>query len=100
MQYQSTTTGITDFTPQMLHSSGFPNPATDHIMLYLDHPVNGDAELNIYDMQGKMVMQLHTAMTTSDRFEWMFPITELSNGIYTVKITCADKIWQQKISKQ
>jgi hypothetical protein len=100
-QYQNpSATNINSFTPALLHATAYPNPAADHIMLHLDHPENGTALLNMYDINGRIVKSLSGEMTQADRFEWMFSIAELSSGFYTAIVRCNDKTWQLKITRE
>lgn len=100
VQYQTTTAGINSFSPASFHVTGYPNPATDQLMLQLDQPLDGTAELSIYNIQGKLVKQLSTIMKNGNHFDWSFPVGELNPGLYSAVVVCKDKKWQQKFVKQ
>ena len=98
--YQSNlTTGVNENFS--LHSASFyPNPAKDHILLQLHNSVNGNAEMAIYDMRGSIVKTIKADMKQADRYEWMFPVADLSDGLYVSKITCGDNIWSIRFVKE
>lgn len=98
--YQSNlTTGVNENFS--LHSASFyPNPATDHILLQLHNSVNGNAEMVIYDLKGSVVKTMNADMKKADRYEWMFPVNDLTEGLYVSKITCGDSIWTIRFVKE
>jgi hypothetical protein len=99
--YQSAAvTGVNSFSPALLHSSSYPNPSADHVMLQLSQSVDGIAELYIYDMQGREIKNLTTDMKKANRFEWMFSVADLPAGIYSAVVKCDNNMWQQRIIKQ
>ena len=69
----------------------YPNPARDqfHIM----HEVSAEASVNIYDLQGKMILSQQVNDNTVD-------VSGLAHGIYIVKLVDNDKILISRLVKE
>jgi len=69
----------------------YPNPATDR--LYLKNNNYTNAEIMIYDLQGKKVLDRKLDSESID-------ISNLNKGIYIVKLVCPGKIIIKKLIKE
>jgi|GEM_PF-811501 len=96
----SVSTGMDEPIPYaMAQASVYPNPASDHAFFVLNNSVQGTATCKLYDVSGRVAKEVTTPMSTTDRFEWMFPIQELATGLYKAHITCQGKQWQATLLK-
>lgn len=100
VSYEGTATAIEENAPYETSSASvYPNPSNDYAIISLDKSVNGTAQLFLYDLKGSIVKIISTGMTAANRFEWMFPVSDLSVGIYHTRIACGDKQWQTRLVK-
>ncbi len=63
-----------------------PNPAADYVTISTDPSFKGNYSVTVMNMAGQIVKQQETGFQTSGNAV-TFPTTDLSNGIYTVKIS-------------
>ncbi len=89
MDYVSGTNSVDDeFGIQV-----FPNPITDRFSI-ISPNVNLHESLNLYDLQGKLLMTIPTNKTRLD-----VNVSPLSSGVYILSTEVEGKIWTQKIIK-
>jgi len=69
----------------------YPNPARDQF--HIIHGVSAGASVNIYDLQGKMILSQLINDNTVD-------ISDLARGIYIVKLVDEDKILISRLVKE
>src|SRR5450432_41522 len=63
----------------------FPNPAHDVITTKLTSKVNGNVKVNVYDMNGRIVM-IDQSIKSLDVFEKTLNISMLASGMYTLQM--------------
>ncbi len=80
--------GIQNASSQNDFLTLFPNPAHDQAVIAFISPYSGNAELIIYDVNGKAVKQLSTFIPKQGLFEWIFSVNELPQAIYHARILC------------
>lgn len=82
--------------PSSFELSNYPNPfnPTTTIRFSLDKASN--VELNIYDMNGSIVDQIHRGFTNTGKYSFEFDGKNLSSGIYYAVLKAQE---QQKVSK-
>ena len=82
--------------PSSFELSNYPNPfnPTTTIRFSLDKASN--VELNIYDMNGSIVDQIHRGFTNTGKYSFEFDGKNLSSGIYYAVLKTQE---QQKVSK-
>lgn len=68
----------------------FPNPATT--MLYIKG-INHDVKVSVFDLYGKMVIQKNC-------IDHLIDISDLCNGIYTIRIADKNTLYSKKFVKQ
>lgn len=71
-----------------------PNPATDIIKINLPADFTGITNIEIYNINGQKVKQLNTDIATNS-----VPISDLTNGLYVIKIENSKKTSIQKFYK-
>jgi hypothetical protein len=69
----------------------YPNPALDQIHIMMD--VSSEASVNIYDLQGKMILSQLLNDNTVD-------VSDLPHGIYIVKLVDKDRILVGRLVKE
>jgi hypothetical protein len=69
----------------------YPNPARDQFHILND--VSAEASVNIYDLQGKMIMSQQVNDNTVD-------VSNLAHGIYIIKLINNDKIVISRLVKE
>ncbi|MES2133925.1 MAG: T9SS type A sorting domain-containing protein [Bacteroidota bacterium] len=78
----------------------FPNPATDLVTIKFRFPqflADAQAEFQIYDLNAKLVLSQKCDLNTKEEQELY--LTELSSGIYILKLISNDVIVTEKIIK-
>ena len=63
----------------------FPNPATDRISIYNGNTLINHAEIKIYDISGKLIIQKNNISFDKDS-KVEIAINELQDGLYFIKI--------------
>lgn len=74
----------------------YPNPAKDLAKVNFELFVNSDVKISVYDITGKMVMEIFNGKATAGKQTYVFNTSELNNGLYFVNIATNDK---QQIAK-
>jgi len=72
----------------------FPNPANNTLNVKIDD-MTGTAQLRVFDVMGKMVMQQQTSRTVTE-----LDITKLASGIYTLNVSDASGTRTMKFIKE
>lgn len=100
VSFQGAPSAVEEIVPKADAATVFPNPASEYATINLDNSVTGIAQLLLYDVKGRMVKNISAEMRKANRYEWMFPVSDIETGLYHARITCGDKQWQTKIVKQ
>lgn len=74
----------------------FPNPVRDITNFDVDMPVGQRASIEIYDLNGKLVVNLKDVMTKAGRQKIEFNASNLRNGTYIAALKAGDEV---KVSK-
>ncbi len=92
-QSVGTLAGINENIPSAQKLSIYPNPASDRINI---SGITGNEKIYITDMSGKEVL----SYTNASSFTASIPINALNNGIYIVKVICANEVYSTKVMIQ
>jgi hypothetical protein len=65
----------------------YPNPTSGEFNIDIDSSINGTVEMAIYSINGLMVMSPKTIQLEEGRNTITQNISDLSTGIYVVKLT-------------
>ena len=76
----------------------FPNPFRSELTLLLDNFANRTANIEVYDMLGKMVL-FQTTDATQNHYELVLNLGNLPNGTYTVRVSTADFVMNRNVVK-
>jgi hypothetical protein len=68
----------------------YPNPAHDVVHAKITTPVTGTVKMNVYDMNGRMVLS-DQIEKSGDVVEKTFMIDQLASGMYTLQINIANR---------
>lgn len=68
----------------------FPNPANNTVTLNVDLTVEGDLNIEIYDLTGKMIMNQNHNNLYNGSYSFNLNTADLTNGIYLVNINTAN----------
>jgi hypothetical protein len=79
--FHTLTVGIKDLSTEKENISVYPNPASDIVNLYIKESNNEDMELNIYNVQGILVMK--DILKENNQ---IINVRDFSNGIYVIEI--------------
>ena len=78
--------------------SAFPNPFSDQTTLQFTLPEGGEASLEVYDLQGRLVRQLFAGIAEAGvAREFAFDGRELASGIYIAKLVTGSQVLTMKI---
>ncbi len=72
--------------PTEYKAVAFPNPAVENTTLEVQFPQKSQAEINLYDMSGKLVQQLHSGEIARGTFRKPIELFDLNPGVYLVII--------------
>lgn len=94
-------TGITESVNSGVIFTLYPNPAHDYILLNFASSTKGDIEININDIQGKLVKTLAKANNQDiGLYQMEYEISDLKEGTYILTIhTGNEKITRKLIKK-
>ncbi len=96
--FTDTETAIIDF---VLDNSTtiYPNPTNDYINVFIKQKETGDLELSVYDVAGKVII-IEAFEKTTLEFSKKLDVSQLSDGMYIVKVRLEDAQMYRKIQKQ
>ena len=86
------------FTEQM-HTIISPNPCTDVTKLQFRMPVDGNLNINLYDISGKKIKQLINKEFIVGIYEKEIDVSSLTSGIYFCTLKTSEGIQTRKIIK-
>ena len=72
----------------------YPNPATDVVNLTFQHQITGSAQVQIIDMNGRMIYQ---SIVVDPINGFTIPTSEWSNGIYLLRIFNENRFQTEKL---
>lgn len=72
----------------------FPNPASDNINISISG-INGDADIQIFDLNGQIVFQNSVFVNTTYQMIWN--TEKISNGIYQIRVMTKEAQFTEKI---
>jgi hypothetical protein len=83
---------VADYTP--LEANVYPNPANAGMSpVHVSHNFDGQAQLTVYSMGGRLVRQITTTQKITD-------IEGLTQGMYIVHISANDQVITKKLLVQ
>jgi uncharacterized protein (DUF1501 family) len=62
--------------------SNYPNPCTDFTTIELQHTEAGEAVLQIYDLEGHLLLTLNDSYLSSGKHQFRFDTANLPSGVY------------------
>ncbi len=75
--------------PTEYKAVAFPNPAVENTTLEIQFPQKAQAEINLFDMSGKLVQHLHSGEIARGTFRKPIELFDLNPGVYLVIIQSA-----------
>lgn len=96
----SPTSGVDHPESNLIICSNYPNPFSQSTYIQIDTPDEGDLQVDIYGIDGRLVKQLFKgkSIVGNNQFEWT-PENEI-NGIYICRITYAGQNTYLKLLKR
>jgi hypothetical protein len=78
----------------------YPNPGTGIFNVEINHPVNGDLNMRIYDMNGKVLLQINGYKDQSQYIQ-LVDISSARAGTYIIEVTIGSELrsYQRIIKK-
>lgn len=76
----------------------YPNPTTDYINVSLENKEQGDIQLDIIDMTGK-VISINKSMKTQDKMDWKLDVSGIAPGVYSLRIHSNGHVYQARFVK-
>lgn len=73
-----------------------PNPATDEVSISLGNSFSGDAQIEVFDLSGKLQI---TSKVNYTNTALSLNISQLNAGLYLVKVTAADQVITKRLVK-
>lgn len=92
--------GLLDITKDQFGSFVvYPNPAVDKLFFGYQFPEEGKVSIKVYDVQGRLVSDLHNNLYTTGKTIETFSVAHLSAGSYYMALTFegtkSEKTYQQ-----
>jgi hypothetical protein len=69
----------------------YPNPAHERITVAFDLPASGPVEINIYDLQGKLVKTVNMGDRPEGRHDAFINVGNLTAGTYILRLTIGNQ---------
>lgn len=85
--------------PTAFAALAFPNPATTETTFELKVPVKGHFEIQLFDLNGKLIQTVHNGDIERGTFRQRLDLIDLQPGMYIVAILSKDYKESIKISK-
>lgn len=80
--------------------AAYPNPTTDLVFVNFDAEVDGDIEIAVFDVNGRLVKKLYTDRVKEGQNVFQFSTQPLPAGIYFVRGISGDKeLFKSKVVK-
>ena len=76
--------------PKTFDALAFPNPAKEKTTFELSLPTKGVFEINLYDMNGKMLKSIYSGEIDKGKFRQEIDFLDLNTGIYLIEINSKD----------
>lgn len=77
----------------------YPNPFSQETTIAFTIPEATDVRLEIFDLTGKMLMQLFNKKVPAGRHSMIWPSPDIPEGMYLIKMTTKFKVSTRKILK-
>jgi len=74
------------------HTNIYPNPATDILHIDFNHNLNSNATIQFYDIYGQLIINKTTQSEVNS-----LKIKQLQKGIYFLRVTLEEKVYNKKI---
>jgi hypothetical protein len=84
---------------EFFKTSIYPNPAHDIINLHLQIPHNADIDVDLLDESGKKVLHVFKGVVYSSK-KLDFDLSELSHGVYFLRISSGDFVKNLSVVKE
>ena len=88
-----------NLTNDIITINPYPNPFTSHITISFLVPQQEVMKIDLVDVSGKIVKRLFEGKSKKNNLEINSDLSELPDGLYTVKITYRDRIISRSIVK-
>ncbi len=85
------------YSNEFLKLNIYPNPATSQLNIFVDHQTGGKADIEIFDIHGKIVKILGVFQIDNGSNRIQSNISEIDAGIYFVKIEIEGKMLIEKL---
>jgi hypothetical protein len=95
-RYQTASTGLME-TGAPVNVLASPNPASDFTTLTINNAANGIAELTVTDMNGRLVRKVDLNFIHPDNNHIQVDMSDFAQGIYNLKVTQEQNIWNSKV---
>lgn len=90
-------TGIDRLSLDNNQLSIYPNPSSDFIYVSLTLPQTQSVQLSLYNMLGQEVWNTLTNPHTNSNLIATIPVTNLSNGVYVLKVNCGGVAQEKEV---
>jgi PKD repeat protein len=88
-----------NLTDDVITMDPFPNPFTDKIIVRMLLPKQDDLTIDLADMTGKVIKEIYTGKGTKNLFELEIDLSDIADGIYSLKIVYNDEVVSKNLVK-
>ena len=79
-------TGVSELLKRELDFTLFPNPSKEITTITFNNPENINLEINLLDLQGKVLKSLANETFTAGKHELNFDVKDMNTGVYIVEV--------------
>ena len=88
-----------NLTNDLITINPYPNPFTSQITIGFLLPQQENMKIDLVDVSGKIARELFEGKSNKNNLEIHADLSELPDGLYTVKVTYRDRIISRSIVK-
>ncbi len=76
----------------------YPNPTNDQATVTFNVTENGNAQVDVIDLRGKVVRNLHSGNITAGSKTYNFSVRDIAEGVYHVRVTTDAGSWTRRLA--
>ena len=76
----------------------FPNPANENVWMKYQISNASNVKVEIYDIMGRLVLSNNEGMQSAGIYDLSIPASELSSGLFMVKLFIGEKVYTSKLN--
>ncbi len=83
---ESTLPNVIESNPNVFEANAYPNPTTSDATLALEIKEEGQFEINLFDMSGRLVRSIYSGALVAGRQNFAVELAQEESGMYILKV--------------